>query len=69
MFDEYTQASYDVGATYGGSGLGLAIVRRLLALYGSRVTVESVVDRGSIFSFDVTLDLPFTPGRRSGARG
>ena len=57
VFDEFTQASYDVGATYGGSGLGLAIVRRLLALHGSRVTVESVVERGSIFSFVLSMDV------------
>jgi PAS domain S-box-containing protein len=57
VFDEFTQASYDVGATYGGSGLGLAIVRRLVALHGSRVSVESVVERGSIFSFVLTMDV------------
>lgn len=55
VFDEYTQASYDVGARYGGSGLGLAIVRRLLALHGSRATVQSVINKGTIFSFPLTL--------------
>ena len=55
VFEEFTQASYDVGATYGGSGLGLAIVRRLLALHGSKATVESEVGHGSIFSFVLTL--------------
>lgn len=62
VFDEYTQASSDVGATYGGSGLGLAIVRRLLTLHDSRVTVESVVDRGSIFSFQLTLEVATVAG-------
>lgn len=69
VFDEFTQASYDVGATYGGSGLGLAIVRRLLALHGSRVSVESVVDRGSIFSFTLTMDLAEVAGERVDADG
>ena len=55
IFEEYTQASYDVGARYGGSGLGLAIVRRLLALHGSKATVQSVVDKGTIFSFPLVL--------------
>lgn len=49
IFDDFTQVSYDIGATYGGSGLGLAIVRRLLALHGSKISVESAVNRGSIF--------------------
>ena len=57
IFDDFTQASYDVGATYGGSGLGLAIVRRLLALHGSRIAVESTLNRGTIFSFPLGFDL------------
>ena len=69
VFDDFTQASYDVGATYGGSGLGLAIVRRLLALYGSRVSVESVVDRGSIFSFALTMEVGEVAGEDLDAAG
>lgn len=68
IFDEYTQASYDIGATYGGSGLGLTIVRRLVALHGSRISVESVVDQGSIFSFTLVFDLPADAGG-SGEQG
>ena len=57
IFEEYTQASYDVGARYGGSGLGLAIVRRLLALHGTKATVESAVNKGTIFSFPLELSV------------
>jgi len=57
IFDDFTQAGDDVGATYGGYGLGLAIVRRLLALHGSTISVESAVGRGSIFSFSLTLEV------------
>jgi PAS domain S-box-containing protein len=58
IFNEYTQASYDTSVRYGGSGLGLAITQKLLALYGSRVHVESTPGSGSTFSFDVRLPLP-----------
>jgi signal transduction histidine kinase len=59
IFEEYTQASYETAARFGGSGLGLAISRKLLALYGSKVHVESAVGRGSTFSF--SLRLPVAP--------
>ena len=43
---------------FGGSGLGLTITRRLLALYGSIVQVESAPGHGSTFSFNLRLPLP-----------
>lgn len=58
IFNEFTQASYDSAMKFGGSGLGLTITRRLLALYGSRVHVNSAPGEGSTFSFDVLLPLP-----------
>jgi len=38
-----------------GLGLGLAIVARLSALMDSRVTVQSRVNRGTVFSFEVAV--------------
>jgi signal transduction histidine kinase len=38
-----------------GSGLGLAIVKRIVELHGSEIRVESVVDRGTTFWFDLPL--------------
>lgn len=35
----------------GGTGLGLAIVKHILEAHGTRLTVESQVDRGSTFAF------------------
>ncbi|MBT8064633.1 MAG: two-component sensor histidine kinase, partial [Gammaproteobacteria bacterium] len=35
------------------SGLGLAIVKRILDLHGSRITVESTLNEGTRFEFDI----------------
>lgn len=40
-----------------GTGLGLALCRRILELYGGKVWVESQVDQGSTFYFDVPAEL------------
>ena len=61
IFNEFTQASYETAMRFGGTGLGLTITRRLLALYGSTVQVQSVPDEGSTFSFELKLPLPVGP--------
>ncbi|MCZ4319982.1 ATP-binding protein [Aequorivita viscosa] len=51
VFQEFSQASYDVGVEYGGTGLGLTISKKLLELQGSKLSVRSKVNEGSTFSF------------------
>jgi signal transduction histidine kinase len=58
IFDEFTQASHETTIRFGGTGLGLAIVRKLLALYGSTIDVDSAPGEGSTFSFTLRLALP-----------
>ena len=58
IFDEFTQGSYETAIKFGGTGLGLAIVRKLLALYGSQVRVESTLGEGTSFSFPLRLTVP-----------
>jgi PAS domain S-box-containing protein len=58
IFNEFTQASYETAVRFGGTGLGLTIARRLLALYGSSIEVQSAPGEGSTFSFDLRLTLP-----------
>ncbi|HEV2853506.1 MAG TPA: ATP-binding protein [Thermoanaerobaculia bacterium] len=55
IFDDFTQASYDIGLKYGGTGLGLSISKRLVELHGSRIAVESELERGTTFFFDLRL--------------
>jgi signal transduction histidine kinase len=58
IFNAFTQASYETALRFGGTGLGLAITRRLLALYGSTVEVQSAPGEGSTFSFTLRLPVP-----------
>ncbi len=58
IFNEFTQASHETAMRFGGTGLGLAITRRLLALYGTIVQVESTEGEGTTFSFNLRLSLP-----------
>lgn len=55
VFDDFTQASYDIGLKYGGTGLGLSISKRLVELHGSELAVESELGRGTTFFFDLRL--------------
>ena len=61
IFEEYTQGSVETALRFGGSGLGLAIARKLLALYGSSMQVESTPGAGSVFSFVLRLTVPKPP--------
>lgn len=53
IFQEFSQASYDVSVEFGGTGLGLTISKKLLELHESTLQVESTLHKGSSFSFDL----------------
>ncbi|WP_224996067.1 PAS domain-containing hybrid sensor histidine kinase/response regulator [Cesiribacter sp. SM1] len=63
IFEEFAQASPEIGIKYGGTGLGLAICQRLLQLFGTKLSVKSSLGGGSEFFF--ILQLPI--GREAAA--
>jgi PAS domain S-box-containing protein len=67
IFDDFTQASYDIGMKYGGTGLGLSISKKLVELHGSRIAVESELGRGTMFSFRLSLTTAAAAGASAGA--
>ena len=56
IFERFTQATSDTTRKYGGTGLGLAIVKKLLEIQGSKISIESEINRGSKFYFDLEFD-------------
>jgi CheY-like chemotaxis protein len=58
LFEPFTQVDQRASHERGGSGLGLAISSRLVRLMGGRLAVETELGRGSVFSFELPLEVP-----------
>ncbi|MCL2443285.1 MAG: ATP-binding protein, partial [Treponema sp.] len=50
LFDEYTRFNTDANRTIVGTGLGMHITKRLIDAMNGTITVESVFNKGSVFT-------------------
>jgi PAS domain S-box-containing protein len=55
IFENFQQASSGTSRLYGGTGLGLAIVKQLVESQGGSIHVNSVINEGSTFSFELSF--------------
>lgn len=58
IFENFTQGSTQINRKFGGTGLGLSIVKNLLSLLGSEIELESELEQGSRFFFELKFGVP-----------
>ena len=59
-FDRFYRGDAGRSSSSGQTGLGLAIVRSILALHGSEIHVDTHPGHGTIFTFDLPLNIGMT---------
>ncbi|UPW16796.1 PAS domain S-box protein [Agarivorans sp. TSD2052] len=55
LFKPFSQADSSTTRKHGGTGLGLAICLKLTELMGGKIALESEIDKGSCFYFDLPM--------------
>ncbi|MEP0712446.1 MAG: ATP-binding protein [Algoriphagus sp.] len=57
IFNDFDQVRPTFSSKYGGTGLGLSITRKLLRLMGGEISIQSKLDEGSSFFFELSFDI------------
>ena len=57
IFRSFEQADNSTKRLYGGTGLGLTITQKLVELQGGKIWVESELDKGSRFKFEMPFQI------------
>jgi len=65
IFEDFRQLDGSSTRKYGGTGLGLSLCRRLAQSLGGKITIDSEVGEGSVFS----LMLPLRESRPVAVQG
>jgi signal transduction histidine kinase/CheY-like chemotaxis protein/HAMP domain-containing protein len=61
IFGAFQQGDGTLNRRYGGTGLGLSIASEVTALLGGRISADSDLGRGSVFTLHVPASLPAIP--------
>ncbi|TRX39200.1 tetratricopeptide repeat-containing hybrid sensor histidine kinase/response regulator [Flavobacterium restrictum] len=58
VFENFSQGSVEINRKYGGTGLGLTIVKNLVKILGGKINLNSEINKGSTFSFELPFSIP-----------